>query len=254
MVPSWARCSRSATQGCRRCRRRWTQARREQACARPRLGEMVGNSATAVRVDRRIPTDSHHDRQSGTGKARRRGDPRGVHMTGRSCASTAPPFRCLGGEISSTARLIGATERRIGPLNGHRGTLLLDEVGDPGPEAQAALRAIEARDQRVAAPSRCPSTCGHIGYDKTCSGRFGTARSQESSSAQRSDHAALRERPDDIHRGGALHRSSVFGRAAPARSGPGTRYGNCSDTGGRETSGNWRTSSSDSPSSTRDSR
>jgi transcriptional regulator with GAF, ATPase, and Fis domain len=42
----------------------------------------------------------------------------------------------------------GASERRIGRFElAHRGTLLLDEVGDLGPEAQAKLlRAIEARE------------------------------------------------------------------------------------------------------------
>jgi two-component system, NtrC family, nitrogen regulation response regulator NtrX len=42
----------------------------------------------------------------------------------------------------------GATERRIGRFElAHQGTLLLDEVGDLGPEAQAKLlRAIEARE------------------------------------------------------------------------------------------------------------
>jgi transcriptional regulator with GAF, ATPase, and Fis domain len=42
----------------------------------------------------------------------------------------------------------GAAERRIGRFElAHRGTLLLDEVGDLGPEAQAKLlRAIEARE------------------------------------------------------------------------------------------------------------
>ncbi|HEX4935267.1 MAG TPA: sigma-54 dependent transcriptional regulator, partial [Gemmatimonadaceae bacterium] len=42
----------------------------------------------------------------------------------------------------------GATERRIGRFElAHMGTLLLDEVGDLGPEAQAKLlRAIEARE------------------------------------------------------------------------------------------------------------
>src|ERR1019366_8558385 len=42
----------------------------------------------------------------------------------------------------------GATERRIGRFElAHTGTLLLDEVGDLGPEAQAKLlRAMEAKE------------------------------------------------------------------------------------------------------------
>ncbi|MGQ0650422.1 MAG: sigma-54-dependent transcriptional regulator [Gemmatimonadaceae bacterium] len=139
------------------------QARREAASLRADLGltgEMVGESEV-MRVLRDLiarvgPTDSRVliSGESGTGKELVAA---GVHVaSGRrdrafirvNCA--AIPRDLVESEMFGHERgsFTGAMERRIGKFElAHRGTLLLDEVGDLGLDAQAKLlRAIEARE------------------------------------------------------------------------------------------------------------
>ena len=139
------------------------QARREAASLRGELGlggEMVGE--TQVMRDLRDligrvgPTDSRVliTGESGTGKelvaaavhlASARRDRAFVRV---NCA--AIPRDLVESEMFGHERgaFTGALERRIGKFElAHRGTLLLDEVGDLGLDAQAKLlRAIEARE------------------------------------------------------------------------------------------------------------
>ncbi len=139
------------------------QARREAKALRADLGisgEMVGDSPEMARVREMIarvaPTDARVliTGESGTGKelvaaaihlASGRRDRPFVRV---NCA--AIPRDLVESEMFGHERgaFTGATDRRIGRFElAHTGTLLLDEVGDLGPEAQAKLlRAIEARE------------------------------------------------------------------------------------------------------------
>ena len=123
-------------------------------------GEMVGESPAIQRVRDLIarvgPTDSRVliVGESGVGKelvavaihsgsARR--DRTFVRVNCAAIPRDLVESEMFGHEKGS---FTGATERRIGRFElAHTGTLLLDEVGDLGPEAQAKLlRAIEARE------------------------------------------------------------------------------------------------------------
>jgi len=139
------------------------RARREAEALRAELGlsgEMVGTSPAMQRlrelIARVAPTDSRVlvSGESGTGKelvaaAIHAGSARRDQSFIRvNCA--ALPRDLVESEMFGHERgaFTGASERRIGRFElAHRGTLLLDEVGDLGPEAQAKLlRAIEARE------------------------------------------------------------------------------------------------------------
>ena len=139
------------------------QARREAKVLRADLGlsgEMIGDSPGMQQVRALIarvaPTDSRVliTGESGTGKelvaiAIHGGSPRRDRPFVRvNCA--AIPRDLVESEMFGHERgaFTGATDRRIGRFElAHRGTLLLDEVGDLGAEAQAKLlRAIEARE------------------------------------------------------------------------------------------------------------
>jgi two-component system nitrogen regulation response regulator NtrX len=137
------------------------RARREAEALRAELGlsgEMVGSSPAMQRLREMIarvaPTDSRVliSGESGTGKelvasAIHAGSPRHDRPFVRvNCA--ALPRDLVESEMFGHEKgaFTGAADRRIGRFElAHRGTLLLDEVGDLGPEAQAKLlRAIEA--------------------------------------------------------------------------------------------------------------
>jgi two-component system nitrogen regulation response regulator NtrX len=139
------------------------QARRETRALRADLGlagEMVGDSPGIRRVrelvDRVAPTDARVliTGESGTGKElvaaaiHTRSPRRDRPFVRVNCA--AIPRDLVESEMFGHERgsFTGATERRIGRFElAHTGTLLLDEVGDLGAEAQAKLlRAIEARE------------------------------------------------------------------------------------------------------------
>jgi two-component system nitrogen regulation response regulator NtrX len=123
-------------------------------------GEMVGESTAIGRVRDLIarvgPTDSRVliMGESGVGKelvaaaihtASARRDRAFVRVNCAAIPRDLVESEMFGHEKGS---FTGATERRIGRFElAHLGTLLLDEVGDLGPEAQAKLlRAIEARE------------------------------------------------------------------------------------------------------------
>ena len=123
-------------------------------------GEMVGESPGVQRVRDLIarvgPTDSRVliSGESGVGKelvaaaihaASSRRDRTFVRVNCAAIPRDLVESEMFGHEKGS---FTGATERRIGRFElAHTGTLLLDEVGDLGPEAQAKLlRAIEARE------------------------------------------------------------------------------------------------------------
>lgn len=145
------------------------QARRERSALRADLGlagELVGDSPAmrAVRemIGRVAPSDARVliGGESGTGKelvasAIHAQSPRKDKPFVRvNCA--AIPRDLVESEMFGHERgsFTGATERRIGRFElAHTGTLLLDEVGELSPEAQAKLlRAIEAREiERVGA-------------------------------------------------------------------------------------------------------
>jgi len=139
------------------------RARREAEALRAELGlsgEMVGTSLAMQRlrelIARVAPTDSRVliSGESGTGKelvaaAIHSGSARRDQSFIRvNCA--ALPRDLVESEMFGHERgaFTGASERRIGRFElAHHGTLLLDEVGDLGSEAQAKLlRAIEARE------------------------------------------------------------------------------------------------------------
>jgi two-component system, NtrC family, nitrogen regulation response regulator NtrX len=139
------------------------KARREARALREDLGigeEMIGESPAIGRVKgliaRVAPTDARVliTGESGTGKelvaaAIHLGSPRRDRPFVRvNCA--AIPRDLVESEMFGHERgsFTGATERRIGRFElADKGTLLLDEVGDLGLEAQAKLlRAIEARE------------------------------------------------------------------------------------------------------------
>jgi two-component system nitrogen regulation response regulator NtrX len=123
-------------------------------------GQMVGDSPGIQRVRDLIqrvgPTDSRVliTGESGSGKelvaaaihgASPRRDRAFVRVNCAAIPRDLVESEMFGHEKGS---FTGATERRIGRFElAHTGTLLLDEVGDLGPEAQAKLlRAIEARE------------------------------------------------------------------------------------------------------------
>ncbi|HUF28052.1 MAG TPA: sigma-54 dependent transcriptional regulator [Gemmatimonadaceae bacterium] len=139
------------------------QARREARALRADLGltgELVGESPGMQRVREMIarvgPTDARVliTGESGTGKelvaaAIHGGSPRRDRPFVRvNCA--AIPRDLVESEMFGHEKgaFTGATDRRIGRFElAHTGTLLLDEVGDLGAEAQAKLlRVIEARE------------------------------------------------------------------------------------------------------------
>jgi two-component system nitrogen regulation response regulator NtrX len=138
-------------------------ARRERAALRADLGlagELVGDSPAMrelrAMIQRVAPSDARIliSGESGTGKelvasavhagSKRRDRP----FVRVNCA--AIPRDLVESEMFGHERgaFTGATERRIGRFElAHTGTLLLDEVGDLGAEAQSKLlRAIEARE------------------------------------------------------------------------------------------------------------
>ena len=138
-------------------------ARRERTALRADLGiagELVGDSPAMrelrTMIQRVAPSDARIliTGESGTGKelvasavhaeSKRRDRP----FVRVNCA--AIPRDLLESEMFGHERgaFTGATERRIGRFElAHTGTLLLDEVGDLGPEAQSKLlRAIEAKE------------------------------------------------------------------------------------------------------------
>jgi two-component system nitrogen regulation response regulator NtrX len=139
------------------------RARLEARALRADLGlawEMVGESPGVQRVRDLIarigPTDSRVliSGESGVGKelvaaaihaASSRRDRAFVRVNCAAIPRDLVESEMFGHEKGS---FTGATERRIGRFElAHTGTLLLDEVGDLGPEAQAKLlRAIEARE------------------------------------------------------------------------------------------------------------
>jgi len=139
------------------------RARLEARSLRADLGlaaEMIGESPAMHRVRELIgrvgPTDSRVliSGESGVGKelvaaAIHSASPRRDHAFVRvNCA--AIPRDLVESEMFGHEKgsFTGATERRIGRFElAHTGTLLMDEVGDLGAEAQAKLlRAIEARE------------------------------------------------------------------------------------------------------------
>ncbi len=139
------------------------QARREARALRADLGlsgDMVGDSPGMMQVRDMIariaPTDARVlvTGESGTGKelvaaAIHSGSPRRDRPFIRvNCA--AIPRDLVESEMFGHEKgaFTGATDRRIGRFElAHGGTLLLDEVGDLGAEAQAKLlRAIEAKE------------------------------------------------------------------------------------------------------------
>src|ERR687894_1668691 len=150
------------------------RARREAQALREELGlagEMVGASPGMQRVREMIarvaPTDARVlvTGESGTGKelvaaAIHNGSTRRDNPFVRvNCA--AIPRDLVESEMFGHERgaFTGATERRIGRFElAHTGTLLLDEVGDLGAEAQAKLlRAIEAKEiERVGGAKPIP--------------------------------------------------------------------------------------------------
>src|SRR2546430_3430556 len=139
------------------------RARLEARALRADLGlawEMVGESPGVQRVRDLIarigPTDSRVliSAESGVGKelvaaaihaASPRRDRRLVRVNCAAIPRDLVESEMFGHEKGS---FTGATDRRIGRFElAHTGTLLLDEVGDLGPEAQAKLlRAIEAKE------------------------------------------------------------------------------------------------------------
>jgi two-component system nitrogen regulation response regulator NtrX len=139
------------------------RARREADALRAELGlagDMVGDSVVMQQlrdlIARVAPTDSRIliSGESGTGKElvaaaiHSASDRREQPFIRVNCA--ALPRDLVESEMFGHERgaFTGAAERRIGRFElAHKGTLLLDEVGDLGAEAQAKLlRAIEARE------------------------------------------------------------------------------------------------------------
>src|SRR5438270_3417162 len=139
------------------------QVRREAKTLRREFGlsgDMIGDSTAMGKVRELIarvaPTDSRVliMGESGTGKelvaaaihgASARRDRPFIRVNCAAIPRDLVESEMFGHEKGS---FTGATDRRIGRFElAHTGTLLLDEVGDLGPEAQAKLlRAIEARE------------------------------------------------------------------------------------------------------------
>jgi len=139
------------------------QVRREAKTLRREFGlsgDMIGDSTALGKVRELIarvaPTDSRVliIGESGTGKelvaaaihgASARRDRPFIRVNCAAIPRDLVESEMFGHEKGS---FTGATDRRIGRFElAHTGTLLLDEVGDLGPEAQAKLlRAIEAKE------------------------------------------------------------------------------------------------------------
>src|SRR5438105_505561 len=139
------------------------QVRREAKTLRREIGlsgDMIGDSTAMGKVRELIarvaPTDSRVliTGESGTGKelvaaaihgASARRDRPFIRVNCAAIPRDLVESEMFGHEKGS---FTGATDRRIGRFElAHPGTLLLDEVGDLGPEAQAKLlRAIEAKE------------------------------------------------------------------------------------------------------------
>ncbi|PYP66497.1 MAG: Fis family transcriptional regulator, partial [Gemmatimonadetes bacterium] len=139
------------------------QVRREAKTLRREFGlsgDMIGDSTALGKVRELIarvaPTDSRVliTGESGTGKelvaaaihgASARRDRPFIRVNCAAIPRDLVESEMFGHEKGS---FTGATDRRIGRFElAHTGTLLLDEVGDLGPEAQAKLlRAIEAKE------------------------------------------------------------------------------------------------------------
>jgi len=139
------------------------QVRREAKTLRREIGlsgDMIGDSTAMGKVRELIarvaPTDSRVliMGESGTGKelvaaaihgASARRDRPFIRVNCAAIPRDLVESEMFGHEKGS---FTGATDRRIGRFElAHTGTLLLDEVGDLGPEAQAKLlRAIEAKE------------------------------------------------------------------------------------------------------------
>jgi two-component system nitrogen regulation response regulator NtrX len=140
----------------RQVRREAKSLRREYGLS----GDMIGDSPAMNRVRELIariaPTDSRVliTGESGTGKelvaaaihgASARRDRPFIRVNCAAIPRDLVESEMFGHEKGA---FTGATDRRIGRFElAHTGTLLLDEVGDLGPEAQAKLlRAIEAKE------------------------------------------------------------------------------------------------------------
>ena len=217
------------------------RARQETRALRADLGlagEMVGDSPGIRRVREMIarvaPTDARVliTGESGTGKelvaaAIHTGSPRADKPFVRvNCA--AIPRDLVESEMFGHERgaFTGATDRRIGRFElAHTGTLLLDEVGDLGAEAQAKLlRAIEAREiervgggKPIRVDARILSATNKDLQRAVASGTFREDLFFRLNVIPLSI-PALRERPDDVpalvRHFSALHRTRT-GQPAP---------------------------------------
>ena len=201
-------------------------------------GEMVGTSPAIERVRDLIkrvgPTDSRVliTGESGVGKelvaaaihaASPRRDRAFVRVNCAAIPRDLVESEMFGHEKGS---FTGATDRRIGRFElAHLGTLLLDEVGDLGAEAQAKLlRAIEAREiERVGGGHSIKVDVRIIAATNKDLGRaVGDGRFREDLFFRLNviplDVPPLRERPSDIpllvHHFTALHHSRT-GQPAP---------------------------------------
>lgn len=217
------------------------RARREAQALREDLGlagEMIGESAAMQRVRdfiaRIAPSDARVliTGESGTGKelvaaALHAASPRRDQPFVRvNCA--AIPRDLLESEMFGHEKgsFTGATERRIGRFElANKGTLLLDEVGDLGSEAQAKLlRAIEAREiERVGGAKPIPIDVRIVSAtnkDLPRATREGTFREDLlfRLNVIPLELPPLRERPDDIpllvRHFAAMHRLKT-GRPSP---------------------------------------
>ena len=158
----------------------------------------------------------------------------------------------------------GATERRLGRFElAHTGTLLLDEVGDLGAEAQAKLlRAIEAKEiERVGGGRPIRVDVRILAATNQDLGAFREGRTIPRGPLlppeRDTDGRSAAARAPGRH----PRARAPFRRAAPpslgaggARSGPTTRSARSRGTAGRATSASSRTSSSGCRSCTRDGR
>src|SRR3982750_415612 len=217
------------------------QVRREAKTLRREYGlsgEMIGDSPALGRVRELIarvaPTDSRVliTGESGTGKelvaaaihgASARRDRPLVRVNCAAIPRDLVESEMFGHEKGS---FTGATDRRIGRFElAHTGTLLLDEVGDLGAEAQAKLlRAIEAKEiERVggAKPIRVDvRIVSATNRDLTRAVAEGTFRDDLlfRLNVIPLEIPPLRERPDDlpalVAHFSALHRTRT-GRRAP---------------------------------------
>ncbi|MBV6521298.1 MAG: DNA-binding transcriptional regulator NtrC [Gemmatimonadaceae bacterium] len=218
----------------RRTRREMQALREDLGLAGAMVGESLGMRRVRDFIARIGPTDARVliTGESGTGKelvaaaihnASTRHDRPFVRV---NCA--AIPRDLLESEMFGHEKgsFTGATERRIGRFElAHRGTLLLDEVGDLGAEAQAKLlRAIEAGEiERVGGSKPIAIDVRIISAtnkDLVRGSREGTFREDLlfRLNVIPLEVPPLRERPDDIaalvRHFSALHRLRT-GRAVP---------------------------------------